>query len=199
MTSSQIARATSGPGLRALRHYNRDRTRPGVEPICRPDDPLALGISGPSIRRRRLDEDIPSGRRCCVGPDDLEQSSVCTGLARPAPGQCCDDVSGWDGRGSWIRTNDLQYPKLPRYQAALYPDISERPRGYTLQPAPARRRCGAYCCDAGGGFRPEIAQKRKASGRRTADGRPGRRAGCRTSARCRQSPRGRPWRAPATE
>ena len=27
-----------------------------------------------------------------------------------------------DGRGSWIRTNDLQYPKLPRYQAALYPD-----------------------------------------------------------------------------
>src|SRR5882757_10552264 len=31
------------------------------------------------------------------------------------------------GRGSWIRTNDLQYPKLPRYQAALYPDASERP------------------------------------------------------------------------
>jgi hypothetical protein len=35
-------------------------------------------------------------------------------------------VSGTDllifGRGSWIRTNDLQYPKLPRYQAALYPD-----------------------------------------------------------------------------
>ena len=26
------------------------------------------------------------------------------------------------GRGSWIRTNDLQYPKLPRYQAALYPE-----------------------------------------------------------------------------
>ena len=47
-----------------------------------------------------------------------------------------------NGRGSWIRTNDLQYPKLPRYQAALYPDISEKPCGYTLQPAPARRRCG---------------------------------------------------------
>src|SRR5712675_762879 len=29
------------------------------------------------------------------------------------------------GRGSWIRTNDLQYPKLPRYQAALYPDVPE--------------------------------------------------------------------------
>ena len=28
---------------------------------------------------------------------------------------------GLCGRGSWIRTNDLQYPKLPRYQAALYP------------------------------------------------------------------------------
>ena len=26
-----------------------------------------------------------------------------------------------NGRGSWIRTNDLKYPKLPRYQAALYP------------------------------------------------------------------------------
>jgi hypothetical protein len=30
------------------------------------------------------------------------------------------------GRGSWIRTNDLQYPKLPRYQAALYPDLWDR-------------------------------------------------------------------------
>src|SRR5262245_52376103 len=31
-------------------------------------------------------------------------------------------LQGFRGRGSWIRTNDLQYPKLPRYQAALYPD-----------------------------------------------------------------------------
>src|SRR5271165_3914823 len=31
-------------------------------------------------------------------------------------------INGLRGRGSWIRTNDLQYPKLPRYQAALYPD-----------------------------------------------------------------------------
>src|ERR1700726_1485721 len=31
-------------------------------------------------------------------------------------------ISSFVGRGSWIRTNDLQYPKLPRYQAALYPD-----------------------------------------------------------------------------
>jgi hypothetical protein len=32
--------------------------------------------------------------------------------------------NGEVGRGSWIRTNDLQYPKLPRYQAALYPETS---------------------------------------------------------------------------
>ncbi|MEA3132594.1 MAG: hypothetical protein QOG17_440, partial [Gammaproteobacteria bacterium] len=29
--------------------------------------------------------------------------------------------------GSWIRTNDLQYPKLPRYQAALYPECPASP------------------------------------------------------------------------
>jgi hypothetical protein len=41
------------------------------------------------------------------------------------------------GRGSWIRTNDLQYPKLPRYQAALYPDYFGK--RYTLKSRPARR------------------------------------------------------------
>src|ERR1700681_1866962 len=35
------------------------------------------------------------------------------------------EVAVFIGRGSWIRTNDLQYPKLPRYQAALYPDYLE--------------------------------------------------------------------------
>jgi hypothetical protein len=35
------------------------------------------------------------------------------------------EVPDFIGRGSWIRTNDLQYPKLPRYQAALYPDYWE--------------------------------------------------------------------------
>ena len=45
-----------------------------------------------------------------------------------------------NGRGSWIRTNDLQYPKLPRYQAALYPDLwngqsihAREPRSKALQ------------------------------------------------------------------
>ena len=47
------------------------------------------------------------------------------------------------GRGSWIRTNDLQYPKLPRYQAALYPDCLEYGCRYTLGPAAARRAKGA--------------------------------------------------------
>ena len=38
------------------------------------------------------------------------------------PGSIRFFIPGRFGRGSWIRTNDLQYPKLPRYQAALYPD-----------------------------------------------------------------------------
>jgi hypothetical protein len=38
------------------------------------------------------------------------------------PGRNSKGINGVFGRGSWIRTNDLQYPKLPRYQAALYPD-----------------------------------------------------------------------------
>jgi hypothetical protein len=46
---------------------------------------------------------------------------------------------GFVGRGSWIRTNDLQYPKLPRYQAALYPEYPRKPRRYTLKAPPARR------------------------------------------------------------
>jgi hypothetical protein len=151
------------------------------------------GFQGPVFRRRRLDEHTPSRRRCCVWRDILDRDES------PAEARCAQsratgagatarsETVRWDGRGSWIRTNDLQYPKLPRYQAALYPDISERPRGYTLQPAPARRRSGAS--------RGEIGT----NGCRTAGGRPGRRAGCRISARSRRSPRGRPWPVPATE
>src|SRR6476660_7291757 len=50
-------------------------------------------------------------------------------------------VPDFVGRDSWIRTNDLQYPKLPRYQAALYPeyplgnDVDTR-----LAPRPASRQ-----------------------------------------------------------
>src|SRR5215217_7750129 len=36
--------------------------------------------------------------------------------------EALDELPDFAGRGSWIRTNDLQYPKLPRYQAALYPE-----------------------------------------------------------------------------
>ena len=35
--------------------------------------------------------------------------------------KCTGSFKGLTGRGSWIRTNDLQYRKLPRHQAALYP------------------------------------------------------------------------------
>jgi hypothetical protein len=43
---------------------------------------------------------------------------------RPQRRQWLADFQLSYGRGSWIRTNDLQYPKLPRYQAALYPDLA---------------------------------------------------------------------------
>ena len=44
------------------------------------------------------------------------------GIARKLQSEKMRQVIDFVGRGSWIRTNDLQYPKLPRYQAALYPD-----------------------------------------------------------------------------
>ena len=43
-------------------------------------------------------------------------------LTSESRGKNLRGFNGVFGRGSWIRTNDLQYPKLPRYQAALYPD-----------------------------------------------------------------------------
>jgi hypothetical protein len=54
---------------------------------------------------------------------------------RSAEGEC-----GWGGgRGSRIRTCDLQYPKLPRYQAALYPAPLSVAVGYMFHRPPARR------------------------------------------------------------
>jgi hypothetical protein len=67
-------------------------------------------LSANSLMRRAGSNSlqIPSDRKCYLCPRNVTY------------------VSGTDldlfGRGSWIRTNDLQYPKLPRYQAALYPD-----------------------------------------------------------------------------
>src|SRR6267154_5545986 len=43
-------------------------------------------------------------------------------LTSESRGKDLRGFNGVFGRGSWIRTNDLQYPKLTRYQAALYPD-----------------------------------------------------------------------------
>ena len=47
------------------------------------------------------------------------------------------------GRGSRIRTCDLQYPKLPRYQAALYPVAHVAAVGYMFRRLPARRPAAA--------------------------------------------------------
>ena len=54
-----------------------------------------------------------------------------------------DPPNGFDplprlGRGSRIRTCDLEYPKLPRYLAALCPVAAARTR-YTVRSMPARR------------------------------------------------------------
>src|SRR5262249_8064381 len=45
------------------------------------------------------------------------------------------------GRGSRIRTGDLEYPKLPRYQTALCPACRARiwRVRYTVRPGPASR------------------------------------------------------------
>jgi hypothetical protein len=45
------------------------------------------------------------------------------------------EINQAGGRGSRIRTCDLQYPKLPRYQAALYP--ARRVVGYMFRRLPA--------------------------------------------------------------
>ena len=45
---------------------------------------------------------------------------------------------GFIGRGTRIRTADLQYPKLPRYQAALYPGFHRIASRYTLETSAAR-------------------------------------------------------------
>src|SRR5262245_16450569 len=71
------------------------------------------------------------------------------------------------GRGSWIRTNDLQYPKLPRYQAALYPDFR---RELHASPAASKAEAPFSAC-------------------RTRRGKPGLRARFRTFS---QSPRALP-------
>ena len=52
------------------------------------------------------------------------------------------DFKGVFGRGTRIRTADLQYPKLPRYQAALYPDPAHG--RYTLKASTASHRSGAH-------------------------------------------------------
>ena len=62
---------------------------------------------------------IPIGRP--TAPD--QRKNRVSGIASESQREKVKGIKGIFGRGSWIRTNDLQYPKLPRYQAALYPDL----------------------------------------------------------------------------
>jgi hypothetical protein len=50
------------------------------------------------------------------------------------------------GRGSRIRTCDLEYPKLPRYQAALYPARALGVRSTDADDADAEKDAVASTC-----------------------------------------------------
>jgi hypothetical protein len=72
---------------------------------------------------------LPPAARKSVPPSERSQnifSNLSTASKLDLPGRFesrkTQEAIDIIGRGSWIRTNDLQYPKLPRYQAALYPD-----------------------------------------------------------------------------
>src|ERR1700692_812652 len=78
-------------------------------------------------------------------------------------------IKGVFGRGSWIRTNDLQYPKLPRYQAALYPDLWETSSIHASSAASKTEAFSSKACPSdlirapGSGSREENAPKQKIS------------------------------------
>jgi hypothetical protein len=113
------------------------------------------------------------------------------------------------GRGSRIRTDDLEYPKLPRYQTALCPAESERKMRRFDTRFTEAQQVGARTTAEGEGRRgaiPALAGEHKrempageldtppvlcrpASG--TRDARPGRRRQCRISWRSRRSLRAR--------
>jgi hypothetical protein len=79
------------------------------------------------------------------------------------------DSAVFFGRGSWIRTNDLQYPKLPRYQAALYPDLWETSSIHASSAASKTEAFSSKACPPdlirapGSGSREENAPKQKIS------------------------------------
>ena len=116
------------------------RRSPWAEPVVRDHLGGRRGLRDSQRQKKQRRKRCRAGFMCSR-LRVCQWSSRCAFRARiptPAWHQTVDFV----GRGSWIRTNDLQYPKLPRYQAALYPDgLSERCR-YTLQTGPARRGTG---------------------------------------------------------
>jgi hypothetical protein len=73
--------------------------------------------------------------RCRIRDGQFTSTPVCAQtlcrLAALPPHASRHFHLGFCGRGSRIRTCDLQYPKLPRYQAALYPaaHLKTRPHG----------------------------------------------------------------------
>ena len=131
------------------------------EPIL--SNPLLMAHASHRQRGRRP---CDHGRRFGGG---LGNDNRCEAPDRAESGRQTRRNYKMRGRGSWIRTNDLQYPKLPRYQAALYPEGQRKGSRYTLAALPARRR-------------------HRFTGQPQTNGvRPGRREQCHISSRCRQS------------
>ena len=109
------------------RRIQRDALLPVLEPKVR-DHLRGIGRGRPARDRggkakrqpqqqsvTRQNDYLRTGHKFVRSPSQLGSP----GRFNPKKTQ---QVIDFIGRGSWIRTNDLQYPKLPRYQAALYPD-----------------------------------------------------------------------------
>jgi hypothetical protein len=89
-----------------------DRQKDGADQTREEDSP----------RKRRVQDDLATTRFFGRSVDEAKEwrdTSVRASLESPEKAK---GFNGVFGRGTRIRTLDLQYPKLPRYQAALYPD-----------------------------------------------------------------------------
>src|SRR5579883_396902 len=104
-----------------------DRLFHGAEP--QPD--LAAHVARPGPAHQRIDVRRKFGREF-KHPQLAQRLPGLGGAAARAIDTCrhrrspCPDQDP-AGRGSRIRTCDLKYPKLPRYQAALYPERAPAP------------------------------------------------------------------------
>ncbi len=97
--------------LRYIRQHGQDRDgRRGAQPQPRERSGTGLKCHENNVRTRRQNPSEPFFGKL-------------------------QEIKELAGRGSRIRTCDLQYPKLPRYQAALYP--ARRVVGYMFRRPPA--------------------------------------------------------------